>query len=168
MQYLIANIYGMLFFMFCFPFSLFLFLHEFFITVEPSLHLHPVVGPTAEANQKSEGEDEEPSQLSLADRVRLFNQKIEGDSRVPAVVKQPAPSRKRLAQTARYKTQPVTTEEVETAARRVSPLAASLAKPPDATVLGATDMSCMPLGHPSAIYQSSQCKSPQVRFVGLV
>jgi hypothetical protein len=29
-------------------------------------------------------------------------------------------------------------------------------------------MSCMPLGHPSAIYQSSQCKSPQVRFVGLV
>ncbi|XP_033608263.1 uncharacterized protein LOC111866670 isoform X5 [Cryptotermes secundus] len=89
-----------------------------------------------ERKQKPDGDDEEePSQLSLADRVRLFNQKIRDDAKAP-VVKEPAPTRKRLTQTARFKTQPVTTEEVETAARRISPLAASLAKPPDPEVLG--------------------------------
>jgi hypothetical protein len=96
-----------------------------------------VVGPTAEGKQEPD-EDEEPSQLSLADRVRLFNRKIEDDTRAAVVVKQPAPTRRRVAQMARFKTQPITTEEVETAARRISPLAASLAKPPDPTLLGAT------------------------------
>jgi len=76
--------------------------------------------------------------MSLADRVRLFNQKIQDDSRAPVLEKLPPPTRKRLAQTARFKTQPVTTEEVETAALRISPLAASLAKPPEPEVLGAT------------------------------
>ena len=99
-----------------------------------------MVGPTSERKQKPDGDDEEePSQLSLADRVRLFNQKIRDDAKAP-VVKEPAPTRKRLTQTARFKTQPVTTEEVETAARRISPLAASLAKPPDPEVLGAAEL----------------------------
>lgn len=96
-----------------------------------------VVGSASEGKQKSD-DDDEPSQLSLADRVRLFNQKIQHDSRTPVVEKLPPPTRKRLAQTARFKTQPVTTEEVETAVRRISPLAASLTKPPDPKVLGAT------------------------------
>ncbi|XP_069701361.1 uncharacterized protein [Periplaneta americana] len=89
----------------------------------------------AEGKQKSD-DDDEPSQLSLADRVRLFNQKIQEDSRAPAVAKQPPPTRKRVTQASRFKTQPITTEEVETAAQRVSPLAASLAKPPDPKLLG--------------------------------
>jgi hypothetical protein len=108
-----------------------------FCTVEPSLHRSSVIGRTVEGKGEA-GEDEEPSQMSLADRVRLFNRKIEVDSRAPLVVKQPAPTRRRVAQMARFKTQPVTTEEVETAARWISPLAASLAKPPDPTLLGAT------------------------------
>jgi hypothetical protein len=96
-----------------------------------------MVGSASEGKQKSDGDDE-PSQLSLADRVRLFNQKIQDDSRTPAVEKVLPPTRKRLSQASRFKTQPVTTEEVETATRRISPLAASLTKPPDPKVLGAT------------------------------
>jgi hypothetical protein len=101
-----------------------------------------MVGSTSESKRKANEDDdeEEPSQLSLADRVRLFNRKIQDDARAHVVVKEPAPTRKRLAQMARFKTQPVTTEEVETAARRISPLAASLAKPPDPEVLGATEL----------------------------
>lgn len=95
-----------------------------------------VIGSASEGKQKVD--DDEPSQLSLADRVRLFNQKIQDDSRTPVTEKLPPPTRKRLVQTSRFKTQPVTTEEVETAARRISPLAASLTKPPDPKVLGAT------------------------------
>ncbi|XP_021928560.1 uncharacterized protein LOC110834074 isoform X3 [Zootermopsis nevadensis] len=91
---------------------------------------------TASEGKQKPDDDDEPSQLSLADRVRLFNQKIQDDSRTPGVEKLPPPTRKRQVQTSRFKTQPVTTEEVETAARRISPLAASLAKPPDPKVLG--------------------------------
>jgi hypothetical protein len=135
MKCIMGNIYGMLFY---FPSSLFLFLHDLFNTFQPSLYPHTmVVGPTSEGKQRSEDNDDEPSQLSLADRVRLFNQKIQDDARAPVVLKEPAPTRKRLAQVARFKTQPVTTEEVETAARRISPLAASFAKAPDPKVLGA-------------------------------
>ena len=81
-------------------------------------------------------EDDEPSQLSLAERVKLFNQKIQDDGKPPVAPKLPPPTRKRPG-SSRFKTQPVTTEEMETAAQRISPLAASLAKPPDPSLLGA-------------------------------
>ncbi|CAK9816931.1 SVIL [Anthophora plagiata] len=62
----------------------------------------------------------DPSKLSLAERVRLFNQKIDTEKNS---VSNNAPlerhSRRRPA--ARYKTQPVTSEEVEVASR-ISPL----------------------------------------------
>jgi hypothetical protein len=96
-----------------------------------------VTGSASNGKQKSD-DDDEPSHLSLADRVRLFNQKIQDDSTVRVVPKQPPPTRRRQTQTARFKTHPVTTEEVESAARRISPLAASLTKPPDPKVLGVT------------------------------
>ena len=91
-----------------------------------------------EGKEKGGDEDEdEPSHLSLAERVKLFNQKIQDDGKSPALPKQPPPTRKRLGSSSRFKTQPVTTEEVETATQRISPLAASLAKPPDPKLLGA-------------------------------
>lgn len=93
---------------------------------------------TGSAGKQMSDDDDEPSHLSLADRVRLFNQKIQDDSTARVLPKQPPPTRRRLTQTARFKTHPVTTEEVESAARRISPLAASLTKPPDPKVLGAT------------------------------
>jgi hypothetical protein len=99
-----------------------------------------MTGSASNGKQKSadDDDDDEPSHLSLADRVRLFNQKIQDDSTTPVVPKHPPPNRRRLTQAARFKTHPVTTEEVESAARTISPLAASLTKPPDPKVLGAT------------------------------
>ena len=96
-----------------------------------------MTGSASDGKQKCD-DDDEPSHLSLADRVRLFNQKSQDDSTARVVPKQPPPTRRRLTQTARFKTHPVTTEEVESATLRISPLAASLTKPPDPKVLGAT------------------------------
>ena len=76
--------------------------------------------------------EDELSSMSLSDRVRLFNERIKLEKKVPVVLG-PPPARKRSS---RFKTQPVTTEEVETAAKRISPLAASFVRPPDAEVLG--------------------------------
>ncbi|KAF3420188.1 hypothetical protein E2986_05710 [Frieseomelitta varia] len=59
----------------------------------------------------------DPSKLSLAERVRLFNQKIEKTS----VSNIPLERHSRRRPAARYKTQPVTSEEVEVASR-ISPL----------------------------------------------
>ncbi|XP_076474913.1 supervillin isoform X7 [Bombus vancouverensis nearcticus] len=62
----------------------------------------------------------DPSKLSLAERVRLFNQKIDTEkSSVSNTMPLERHSRRRPA--ARYKTQPVTSEEVEVASR-ISPL----------------------------------------------
>ncbi|KOC65676.1 Supervillin [Habropoda laboriosa] len=62
----------------------------------------------------------DPSKLSLAERVRLFNQKIDTEKNsVSNNVSLERHSRRRPA--ARYKTQPVTSEEVEVASR-ISPL----------------------------------------------
>lgn len=62
-------------------------------------------------------DEPEPSKLSLAERVRFFNQKIAATDAVPR--QERFTQKKRLA--ARYKTQPVTSEEVEVASR-ISPL----------------------------------------------
>ncbi|XP_050573054.1 supervillin isoform X2 [Bombus affinis] len=62
----------------------------------------------------------DPSKLSLAERVRLFNQKIDTEkSSISNTMPLERHSRRRPA--ARYKTQPVTSEEVEVASR-ISPL----------------------------------------------
>jgi len=122
-----------------FPSSLFLFFAWFLQHVWTFSVPHTTVnGSASDGKQKCDDDDDEPSHLSLADRVRLFNQKIEDDSTARVVPRQPPPIRRRQTQTARFKTHPVTTEEVESAARRISPLAASLTKPPDPKVLGAT------------------------------
>ncbi|XP_029170623.1 supervillin-like isoform X2 [Nylanderia fulva] len=62
-------------------------------------------------------DEPEPSKLSLAERVRFFNQKIAATDAAPH--QERFTQKKRLA--ARYKTQPVTSEEVEVASR-ISPL----------------------------------------------
>ena len=71
--------------------------------------------------------------MSLSERVRLFNERIRNETTTPPMPIAP-PVRKRGA---RFRTQPVTTEEVETAQnRRLSPLQASLCKPPDSDLFG--------------------------------
>lgn len=66
----------------------------------------------------SPNDEPEPSKLSLADRVRLFDQKI---STAETVTDNDTRSQERLSQrrrpSTRYKTQPVTSEEVEVASR---------------------------------------------------
>lgn len=58
-------------------------------------------------------EPDEPSKLSLAERVRLFDQKIATSN--TAVYQERLTQNKRLS--TRYKTQPITSEEVEVASR---------------------------------------------------
>lgn len=71
--------------------------------------------------------------MSLSERVRLFNERIRKETNTPPAP-EPPPLRKRGA---RFRTQPVTTEEVETAQnQRLSPLQASLVKPPDSDLFG--------------------------------
>lgn len=72
----------------------------------------------AENNITTTDDEFDPSKLSLAERVRLFNKKIDTEkcSNNLSLEKY---SRRRPA--ARYKTQPVTSEEVEVASR-ISPL----------------------------------------------
>lgn len=82
----------------------------------------------------SDLEENDPSKLSLAERVKLFNRKIT-EEKLPVAGGLPAqvqvPKRR-----PRFKTQPVTNEEVETA-QRISPLVASFCRPPDVELLGA-------------------------------
>lgn len=134
----VATVYGMQFFCCIFRLLYFSFFAWFLQHVWTFSVPHTTVtGPASDGKQKSD-DDDEPSHLSLADRVRLFNQKIKDDSTARVVPQQPPPTRRRQTQAARFKTHPVTTEEVDSAARRISPLAASLTKPPDPKVLGAT------------------------------
>ncbi|XP_053980331.1 supervillin-like [Hylaeus volcanicus] len=73
-----------------------------------------------EDNSIATDDEFDPSKLSLADRVRLFNQKIDtAKNSVSNNMPLERHSRRRLA--TRYKTQPVTSEEVEVASR-ISPL----------------------------------------------
>ena len=61
--------------------------------------------------------DIDPSKLSLTDRVRFFNQRIATETITKAGVSLERAQRRRPAH--RYKTQPVTSEEVEVASRRI-------------------------------------------------
>lgn len=63
----------------------------------------------------------EPSKLSLAERVRLFNQKIATTETAARNTAYQEKFAQRRRQSTRYKTQPVTSEEVEVASR-ISPL----------------------------------------------
>ena len=84
-------------------------------------------------NNSSAADDEyDPSKLSLADRVRLFNQKIDTEKTSTSNnVQLERHSRRRPG--ARYKTQPITSEEVEVASR-ISPLNAGHQCSLDSTV----------------------------------
>lgn len=69
-----------------------------------------------EGNSTATDDEFDPSKLSLAERVRLFNQKIDTEkSSVSNNMPPEKHSRRRPA--TRYKTQPVTSEEVEVASR---------------------------------------------------
>lgn len=67
--------------------------------------------------------------MSLAERVKLFNRKITED-KIPIAGGLQVPRRK-----PRFKTQPVTNEEVEIA-QKINPLVASFCKPPESHELG--------------------------------
>ncbi|XP_076247383.1 supervillin isoform X2 [Calliopsis andreniformis] len=73
-----------------------------------------------ESNVASTDDEFDPSKLSLADRVRLFNQKIDTEK---SLTSRNSSSERHLRRRpgTRYKTQPVTSEEVEVASR-ISPL----------------------------------------------
>lgn len=82
--------------------------------------------------ENNDVDDDDPSKLSLGERIRLFNQKIVEEQPKPKESPPPATAKR----PARFRTQPVTTEEVETAQKKISNLAASFAKPPDTESLG--------------------------------
>ncbi|XP_049958498.1 supervillin [Schistocerca serialis cubense] len=89
--------------------------------------------PAVSSSAADDGNEDDPSKLSLSERIRLFNQKIKDEQ----TVKQPELGpRVTVKRTARFKTQPVTNEEVEIAQKKISNLAASFAKPPDPDKLG--------------------------------
>ncbi|XP_041374451.1 supervillin-like isoform X4 [Gigantopelta aegis] len=81
-------------------------------------------------------EVKEADSLSVIEKVKLFSESKEKKDSAP---KQdaPVPRRKARKRASRFATQPVTTEEVVKAASlsRVSPLAATLIKPPDPDIL---------------------------------
>lgn len=85
---------------------------------------------------QASSDEADPSKLSLAERVKLFNQKITHE-RLPIAGGVPPASGGilRKPRHARFKTQPVTNEEMESV-QKISPLAASLVKPPNADTLG--------------------------------
>ncbi|XP_015610085.1 uncharacterized protein LOC107274958 isoform X2 [Cephus cinctus] len=80
-------------------------------------------GRSEKENDAATTTDDEfdPSKLSLADRVRLFNQKIATESVPLAGGLMPRETSQKRRPANRYKTQPITSEEVEVACR-ISPL----------------------------------------------
>ncbi|XP_076089117.1 uncharacterized protein LOC143059490 isoform X5 [Mytilus galloprovincialis] len=79
---------------------------------------------------------------SLAEKVQLFqNLKKEEKPAEKSKVPPPVARRKNRKLASRFSTQPVTFEEVEKAAK-ISPLAMSLAKPPDPEILKGLSLSC--------------------------
>ncbi|XP_022243845.1 supervillin-like isoform X3 [Limulus polyphemus] len=78
---------------------------------------------TDEKKTASDSEDD-PVNLSLADKMKLFNQKIGDEKNKPPAVAPDPNSRRRCS---RFKTQPVTSDEIETV-NKVSLLAASLSR----------------------------------------
>lgn len=91
--------------------------------------------PVDPVQPQASSDEADPSKLSLAERVKLFNQKITHE-RLPIAGGAPATTGiLRKPRHARFKTQPVTNEEMESV-QKISPLAACLVKPPDANTLG--------------------------------
>ena len=78
-----------------------------------------------------EEKEDELSKLSLSEKMKLFHEKAE--TKVELLPKVQVP-RRRKRNESRYKTQPVTIEEVKKAAK-FSPLARSFAAPPDPQIL---------------------------------
>ncbi|XP_070569856.1 supervillin-like isoform X3 [Ptychodera flava] len=95
----------------------------------------------AEEIEKAKEDEKEPdalSQLSLADKMKLFKEKSEAPPEKPPP-KRAAPTRKKR-QGSRFKTQPVTIEELQRA-KKMSPLAISFSKPPDPELLATLPLS---------------------------
>ncbi|XP_063412509.1 uncharacterized protein LOC134695228 [Mytilus trossulus] len=91
---------------------------------------------------ENEGIHDEKSKRSLAEKVQLFqNLKKEEKPAEKSKVPPPVARRKNRKLASRFSTQPVTFEEVEKAAK-ISPLAMSLAKPPDPEILKGLSLSC--------------------------
>ncbi|KAK6166060.1 hypothetical protein SNE40_022841 [Patella caerulea] len=85
--------------------------------------------------QDSTVEDDDLTKLSLKDKVKLFaNKKEEEEKPLPPKQNAPMPRRRNRKQASRFSTQPITSEEVEKAAK-ISPLHMSLVKPPDPEIL---------------------------------
>ncbi|CAC5373882.1 SVIL [Mytilus coruscus] len=104
-------------------------------------------GEITEAERKAvqvdenEGIQDEKSKRSLAEKVQLFqNLKKEEKPAEKSKVPPPIARRKNRKLASRFSTQPVTFEEVEKAAK-ISPLAMSLAKPPDLEILKGLSLS---------------------------
>ncbi|XP_023234443.1 uncharacterized protein LOC111634006 [Centruroides sculpturatus] len=83
-------------------------------TVAKVIEPEPVKQPEPPKQPASDSEDD-PSKLSLADKMKLFSQKVTGEMLKPG----PPPRRNRSL--ARFKTQPITFEEIDKAAALSSP-----------------------------------------------
>ncbi|XP_077997526.1 uncharacterized protein LOC144450723 isoform X6 [Glandiceps talaboti] len=95
----------------------------------------------AEEIEKAKEDEKEPDQLSglsLAEKMKLFKEKTEAPPEKPPP-KRAAPTRKKR-QGSRFKTQPVTIEELQKA-KKISPLAISFSKPPDPELLATLPLS---------------------------
>lgn len=64
-----------------------------------------------------EEEEDKLSRMSLADKIKLFKQKSEEQN----LLQPPVNRRRRQGEQLRFKTQPVTTEEVEIATNKITP-----------------------------------------------
>ncbi|XP_044736426.1 serine-rich adhesin for platelets-like isoform X2 [Chrysoperla carnea] len=92
-------------------------------------------------NQNDGEDDNDPSKLTLAERVKLFNEKMIEENRIKTNNTNtrlgPPPMRKRYS---RFKTQPVTCDEVQSAQQKINPLIASFVKPPSSEELDGLNM----------------------------
>ncbi|XP_034185902.2 supervillin isoform X1 [Osmia lignaria lignaria] len=117
--------------------------------------------PKSTENNSTDDEFD-PSKLSLAERVRLFNQKIDTEKcSVSNNISMERHSRRRP--TTRYKTQPVTSEEVEVASR-ISPLNPVNQSSLDISNLPKSILKTIPLHTPSV----PRAKSPELEGMKLI
>lgn len=90
--------------------------------IEPKT-IAKVTEPVSINTTTSDSEDD-PSKLSLADKMKLFSQKVTGE------MLKPGPQPRRNRSLARFKTQPITFEEIDKAATLTSPDTTTESKQP--------------------------------------
>ncbi|XP_071484641.1 uncharacterized protein [Diadema antillarum] len=104
-----------------------------------------------EEEQPPDIQEDEYSKLSLSEKMRLFKEKSDSPTVPPPKVE--PPKRKRRSES-RFRTQPITVEEVKKAA--VSPLAKSFSRPPSMEILGALPLA----GQISLVYGDNSTGAP--------